>query len=46
MAKGDSNDVLKKFLEERWRGRRPILWGTSIREEELIESIYKGLFNL
>jgi glycerol-3-phosphate dehydrogenase len=46
MARGDSNDVLKKFLEERWRGRRPILWGTSIREEELLESIYKGMFNL
>ncbi len=46
MAEGDSNDVLKKFLEERWRGRRPILWGTSVREEELLESIYKGMFNL
>jgi glycerol-3-phosphate dehydrogenase len=46
IAEGDSNDVLKKFLEERWRGRRPILWGTSIREEELLESIYKGMFNL
>jgi glycerol-3-phosphate dehydrogenase len=45
-AKGDSNDTLKKFLEERWRGRRPILWGTSIREEELLESIYKGMFDL
>jgi glycerol-3-phosphate dehydrogenase len=46
MAEGNSNDALKKFLEERWRGRRPILWGTSVREEELLESIYKGMFNL
>ncbi len=43
---GDSNEILKDFLEERWRGIRPILWGTALKEEELIESIYKGLFNL
>jgi len=43
---GDSNSILKGFLEERWRGIRPILWGTAIKEEELIESIYKGIFNL
>jgi glycerol-3-phosphate dehydrogenase len=38
--------MLKAFLEERWKGIRPVLWGTSVKEEELIESIYKGLFNL
>ena len=43
---GDSNNVLKEFLEERWKGIRPVLWGISIKEEELIESIYKGIFNL
>ena len=46
MAEGDSNQVLKGFLEERWRGIRPVLWGTALKEEELIESIYKGIFNL
>jgi glycerol-3-phosphate dehydrogenase len=39
MAEGDSNKVLKGFLEERWRGIRPILWGTALKEEELLESI-------
>jgi glycerol-3-phosphate dehydrogenase len=43
---GDSNKILKGFLEERWKGIRPILWGTALKEEELIESIYKGTFNL
>ena len=43
---GGSNVILKNFLEERWKGIRPVLWGTSLKEEELIESIYKGLFNL
>lgn len=46
MIEGDSNEVLKGFLEERWKGIRPILWGAALREEELIESIYKGIFNL
>jgi glycerol-3-phosphate dehydrogenase len=46
MAEGDSNKILKGFLEERWKGLRPILWGTALKEEELIESIYKGIFNL
>jgi glycerol-3-phosphate dehydrogenase len=46
MAQGDSNQILRSFLEERWKGRRPVLWGTTVREEELLESIYKGLFNL
>ena len=43
---GGSNRILKTFLEERWKGIRPVLWGISLKEEELIESIYKGLFNL
>ena len=46
MADGDTNKILKAFLEERWKGIRPILWGTALKEEELIESIYKGIFNL
>jgi glycerol-3-phosphate dehydrogenase len=43
---GNSNKILKGFLEERWKGIRPVLWGISLKEEELIESIYKGIFNL
>ena len=46
MEKGNANEILKGFLEERWKGIRPVLWGTSLREQELIETIYKGIFNL
>jgi glycerol-3-phosphate dehydrogenase len=46
IAEGDSNKVLKGFLEERWKGIRPVLRGDSLRQEELVESIYKGIFNL
>jgi glycerol-3-phosphate dehydrogenase len=45
-AEGDPKRILKGFLEERWKGIRPVLWGASIKEEELVESIYKGIFNL
>jgi len=46
MVEGDSNQILNGFLEERWKGIRPILWGSALKEEELIEGIYKGIFNL
>ncbi len=46
LADGDSNKILRGFLEERWKGIRPVLWGSSVKEEELIESIYKGILNI
>jgi glycerol-3-phosphate dehydrogenase len=46
LAEGDSNKILNGFLEERWKGIKPVLWGASVKEEELIESIYKGIFSL
>ncbi len=46
IAREDSNKALKDLLEERWRGIRPVLWGDALRQEELVEEIYKGIFNL
>lgn len=46
LADGNSNGILKGFLEERWKGIRPVLWGSAVKEEELLEGIYKGIFNL
>jgi glycerol-3-phosphate dehydrogenase len=42
----EANDILIRFLEERWRGIRPILWGDQLREEQLVEGIYLGIFAL
>jgi glycerol-3-phosphate dehydrogenase len=42
----DSNAQIKKFLEERWRGIRPVLWGDQLREHQFIEEIYLGILNL
>ncbi|MBN1572080.1 MAG: anaerobic glycerol-3-phosphate dehydrogenase subunit A [Deltaproteobacteria bacterium] len=41
-----ANDILIRFLEERWRGIRPILRGDQLVEEQLMEGIYLGLFAL
>ena len=41
-----SNAQLKGFLEERWRGIRPVLWGEQLREHQLVEEIYMGILNL
>jgi glycerol-3-phosphate dehydrogenase len=31
----DTVDLLREFLEGRWNGIRPILWGQQVREAEL-----------
>jgi len=43
---GASLLALKHFLEERWKGIRPVLWGPQLREEQLIQALYTELFNL
>jgi glycerol-3-phosphate dehydrogenase len=43
---GASLPLLKRFLEERWKGTRPVLWGPQLREEQLIQALYSELYNL
>lgn len=38
--------ILKRFLEERWQGTRPVLWGAQLKEEQLIQALYAEFFNL
>jgi hypothetical protein len=40
------NRALRSFLERRWRGIKPIVEGDQLREEQLTEGIYAGIFNL
>ncbi|TAL39080.1 MAG: anaerobic glycerol-3-phosphate dehydrogenase subunit A [Spirochaetes bacterium] len=42
----ESNGMLIDFLEERWKGMKPILWGDGLREAEFTYWIYQGLFGL
>ena len=46
LPSGTSLPLLKSFLEERWKGIRPVLWGSQLREEQLIQALYTELFNL
>ena len=42
----DANRMLADFLEERWKGIKPVLWGDTLRETEFTYWIYQGLFAL
>jgi glycerol-3-phosphate dehydrogenase len=42
----ESLPLLIHFLEERWKGIRPVLWGPQLREEQLIQALYTEMFNL
>ncbi|WP_413283456.1 anaerobic glycerol-3-phosphate dehydrogenase subunit A [Vibrio sp. MA40-2] len=39
-----SGQLLVDFLEERWKGIKPIFWGDALREAEFSYWIYQGLF--
>ncbi len=41
-----SVELLKEFLEERWHGIKPVLWGDALKEVEFTYWIYEGLFGL
>lgn len=39
-------DLFRQFLQERWHGIRPLLWGTQLKEVELERGIYMATLNL
>lgn len=39
-------EQLRAFLEERWHGLRPVLWGRQLAQEQLQEAIHCGMFCL
>jgi glycerol-3-phosphate dehydrogenase len=42
----ETNASLKDFLEERWKGNLPILWGQQVRQERFTELIYISNLNI
>ncbi len=40
------NLLLRDFLQERWRGLTPILWGQQLKQERLDELIYLSIMNV
>ena len=41
----DPNLLLRDFLQERWKGVTPILWGRQLKQERLDQLIYLSLMN-
>jgi glycerol-3-phosphate dehydrogenase len=41
-----TNQALLRFLEERWKGVRPVLWGDDLRQVRLDEEIYLNLLGV
>lgn len=45
MSIEQANLLLHDFLQERWKGLAPILWGQQLKQERLDELIYLSLMN-
>jgi len=41
-----TNGAIKDFLEERWKGLVPVLWGSQLRQERLNEFIFVNLLGI
>ncbi|WP_407306343.1 anaerobic glycerol-3-phosphate dehydrogenase subunit GlpA [Desulfosporosinus sp. SB140] len=39
-------DELKRFINQRWKGIRPVLWGQQLRETELARAIYGSILQV
>lgn len=39
-------EQLIEFLNQRWKGIRPVLWGQQLRETELTRAVYAGILRL
>jgi glycerol-3-phosphate dehydrogenase len=46
MSTDDANGALVGFLEERWKGSWPILYGDQVRQARLDDWIYQGMFDV
>jgi glycerol-3-phosphate dehydrogenase len=42
----DLEEELRDFLNQRWKGIRPILWGQQLRETEFTRAVYAGILQI
>lgn len=42
----DTEFLFKEFIETRWKGIRPVLWGNMMRDAELTRAIYDAALNI
>jgi glycerol-3-phosphate dehydrogenase len=43
LSSGNTSDAILHFLQERWKGLTPVLWGDQLRQARLDELIYVGV---
>ena len=41
----ETNVTLRDFLQERWKGLMPVLWGSQLKQERLDELIYQRVLH-
>lgn len=46
LTHGQGINDLKRFLNQRWKGEQPLLWGSAIVQSSVKEMIHCGLFGL
>lgn len=46
MKDHDTIAEMKNFLQARYKGISPVMWGNTVREVELMRGIYDGVLNL
>ncbi len=46
MTANQGLDNIREFLQERWKGQQPVLWGTQLSQAEMAEAIHCGFFGL
>ena len=42
----DAEAMIREYLEERFRGVKPVLWGDALKEMEFTCWLYRGLLGL
>ena len=46
LAHNEPLGQMKKFVQERYKGIRPVLWGRTLRETEMTRALYELTFNV
>ena len=46
LEKREQASAIGDFLQERWKGLRPVLWGPQLAQAELMQSVHCGYFGL
>jgi glycerol-3-phosphate dehydrogenase len=44
--RSQANAALRAFVQERWKGQRPVLWGQQLRQARLDAWIFQGVLDL